>query len=222
MDLNNSVVVGAAALLVGVIIGYSMSGSDEDPAEQALARTEALSTQVEAMDAKVDGLDQKLGGVESAVADIVGKQADGLKGIGEQISGIGGTVTGAVDKLGTGVTDAVKAQIDGLKEQIAGLRAAPAPAAGTEAEAGGAPTGGAGKISDKGTAVKPGMAAIIAPEKLHVFLSSADPAAGTASVAVNGQTLSTITVGEEQEVNGCKFSLTGFSETGEAMIDGGC
>lgn len=235
MDLNNSVVVAAGALLVGVLVGYSLSGSGDELAEQGLARTEALSAQVEAMGAKVDGLDQKVGGIESAVADLGGKQAESLKGIGDQLAGlggaVGGAVTGAVDKLGAGVTDTVKTQIDGLREQIAALRAggegsgaaAPAPApAKEEAAAGGGEAAGGWKISDKGTAVTPGMAAIIAPEKLHVFLSAADPAAGSATVAVNGQSLSTILVGQKQEANGCEFSLTGFDEKGAAMIDGGC
>ena len=31
-----------------------------------------------------------------------------------------------------------------------------------------------------------------------------------------------IEVGKEQDVNGCKFSLTGFDDKGAAMIDGGC
>ena len=237
MDMNNSLVVGAGALIVGVIIGYSMSGSGAELAKEGLARTEALSAEVEEMTTKVDGLDEKVGGIETAFADFGAKQSEGLKGIGEQIAGIGGTVSGAVDKFGAGVSEAVKGQIDGLREQLSTLRApgggesgggnagggnagggAEAPQAGSEGSGGGA----SAEASGSGTALRPGMAAVIAPDKLHVFLSSADREAGTATVAVNGQALSTVSVGQEQEANGCHFSLTGFDAKGAAMIDGGC
>ena len=136
------------------------------------------------------------------------------------------TVTGAVDKLGSGVSEAVKGQIDGLREQIATLRASGGgEAAAPAAEAGGeaAPAAAAAPASPgAGTALKPGMTAVIAPEKLHVFLSAANAAAGTAMVAVNGQSLSEVALGQEQEANGCKFTLTGFDGEGGATSDGGC
>ena len=223
MDMNNSLVVGAGALLVGIIIGYSMGGSGEDLAEEGLARTEALSAKVEEMTTKVDGLDAKVGGIETSFADFGAKQSEGLKGIGDQIAGIGASVSGAVDKLGTGVGDAVKNQIDGLREQLSSLRGgAEGGAAAPAAEAPAAGGGEAAEASGSGTALRPGMAVVIAADKLHVFLSSADREAGTATVAENGQTLTTIDVGQEQEANGCKFSLTGFDAEGAAMIDGGC
>lgn len=231
MDMNNSLVVGAGALIVGVIIGYSMAGSGDDLAKEGLARTEALSAKVEEMASKVDGLGEKVGGIETTFADFGAKQSDGLKGIGDQIAGIGTSVSGAVDKLGTGVADAVKNQIDGLREQLSSLRAgggssgeaeappaAEAPAEATAPAEAAAPA----EATGTGTALRPGMAAVVAPDKLHVFLSSADRAAGTATVAVNGQTLTTISVGQKQEANGCEFSLTGFDADGAAMIDGGC
>ncbi len=237
MDMNNSLVVGAGALIVGVIIGYSMAGSGDDLAKEGLARTEALSAKVEEMASKVDGLGEKVGGIETTFADFGAKQSDGLKGIGDQIAGIGTSVSGAVDKLGTGVGDAVKNQIDGLREQLSSLRAgggssgetAASPAAEAPAEAAApaeatAPAEAAApaEATGTGTALRPGMAAVVAPDKLHVFLSSADREAGTATVAVNGQTLTTISVGQKQEANGCEFSLTGFDADGAAMIDGGC
>ena len=73
-----------------------------------------------------------------------------------------------------------------------------------------------------GTAVMPGGTAVLAPGKLNVFLSSADQTAGTAKVAINGQTLVALEVGKPVEADGCKVELTGFDGTGAAMIDGGC
>lgn len=236
MDMNNSLVVGAGALIVGILIGYSMGGSGEDLAKEGLARTEALAarveqvtTKVDGLDTKVGGLDEKVGGIETSFADFGAKQSENLKGIGAQIAGIGTSVSGAVDKLGSGMSEAVKGQIDGLREQLSTLRAgegAQAPEGAEKAE-GGKPAGADGEsapaeASGTGTALRPGMAAVIAPDKLHVFLSSADREAGTATVAVNGQTLTTISLGQKQEANGCSFSLTGFDAEGAAMIDGGC
>ncbi|PZQ46846.1 MAG: hypothetical protein DI556_18950 [Rhodovulum sulfidophilum] len=225
MDMNNSLVVGAGALLVGILIGYSMGGSGDELAEQGLARTEALSARVEEMAGKLDGLESKVTGVEGSVAQFASAQSDGLKGLGDQIGtridGIGESVGGAVDKLGASVSDTVKGQIEGLRAQIATLRGGAAEPASEGAESAESAPPAPAAAPGAGTTVTPGMTAVVAPDKLHVFLSATDPAAGTAMVAVNGQTLSTIKLGEEQEANGCHFTLTGFDGRA-ATIDGGC
>ncbi|TPE49945.1 hypothetical protein [Amaricoccus solimangrovi] len=222
--MNNSLVVGAGALLVGIIIGYSMSGGEDETAREALARTEALSTQVEAMSGKVDGLDQKLGGVEAAVVAFNATQNEALTALSGQIQGIGQTVSGAVDKLGAGIGETMKSQMDGMRSALSSMRGMGGTGGETGGESGGdsGPAGGQAAPAGTGTALRPGMTAVISPDKLHVFLSSADSAAGSAMVAVNGQSLQTLKVGEEQEANGCHFSLTGFDADGAAMIDGGC
>ncbi len=211
MDFNSALIAGAGGLIVGLVIGYSMGGSGEDLAEASLAQTRDLS-------AKVATLSEKVGGIEGAVGALNKAQSDGAQALGARIDGIAQEVSGRVDALGGGVSDALKSQLQDLRGQLAGLIGG---SAGGREASGGVATGG-GATGGTGSAVRPGAAVTLADGKLRVFLSAADASAGTARVAINGQTLVPLEVGKPVEANGCSVSLTGFDADGAAMIDGGC
>lgn len=217
MDFNSALIAGAGGLIVGLVIGYSMGGSGEDLAEAGLSQTRELSAQVEA-------LSERVGGVEGAVGALVKAQTEGVQGLGARIDGIVQQVSGQVDALGGGVSEAMKTQIQDLRGQLAGLIGG-APAGGASGEATGVGVGtgvGSGVGSGVGNPATPGSTVTLADGKLRVFLSAADPAAGTARVAINGQTLVSLAIGNPLDVDGCSVSLTGFDAAGAALIDGGC
>ena len=211
MDFNSALIAGAGGLIVGLVIGYSMGGSGEDLAAAGLSQTRELSARVEA-------LNERVGGIEGAVGALGKAQTEGVQGLGARIDGIVQQVSGQVDALGGGVSDVVKTQIQDLRGQLAGLIGG-APAGG--ASGGGADVA-AGAGTGTGSPITPGSAVTLADGKLRVFLSAADPAAGPARVAVNGQTLVPSAIGKPFEADGCSVSLTGFDAAGAALIDGGC
>jgi hypothetical protein len=91
--------------------------------------------------------------------------------------------------------------------------------------AGGEQVAAAGAVSDggaaAGTAARPGETITFDEGKLRVFLSTFDPEAGTARVAVNGFEVTALTLGEPVEVEGCEITLMG-ADGGSAMLDARC
>lgn len=206
MDFNSALIAGAGGLIVGLVIGYSMGGSGEDLAEAGLRQTRELSTKVEA-------LSEKVGGIEGAVGALSKAQTDDAQGLGARIDGIAQEVSSRMDALGGGVSDAMKTQMQDLRGQLAGL---------IGVVGGGAAAPEPERAAGTGSAVIPGSAVTLADGKLRVFLSAADAKAGTARVAINGQTLVPLELGKPFDADGCSVSLTGFDADGAALIDGGC
>lgn len=198
MDVNRGLVVGAGCLIVGLVLGYSLGGSDVDQAQ--LAQTRALSAKVETLSGEFEGLGQRIDGVESAVASLQGTQSQELQGLGAQLDGVGESLAGSLQQLGDGVSAALKAQLDELRDRLAGNAPEASPTTLTLAPGETAPLG----------------------DRLEVFLAATDPAAGTAMVAINGQALVQLTLGTAYETGGCKVALTGFDAEGGAFIAGGC
>lgn len=72
-----------------------------------------------------------------------------------------------------------------------------------------------------GSEIAVGQTASLADGALRVFLSAADPDAGTARLAINGVTTTAVSLGEAVAADGCAVTLTGFAADG-AMVAGSC
>ena len=55
-----------------------------------------------------------------------------------------------------------------------------------------------------------------------MFLSGVDREAGTARVAINGPSSTSVSLGEPAEAGDCTVTLTGFTEDGGATFSGDC
>ncbi|MFO1106899.1 MAG: hypothetical protein U1E34_12420 [Amaricoccus sp.] len=194
MDVNRGLVVAAGCLLVGLLLGYSLGGSDTASAQLAATRT---------LDVKVSALDKRVAELETAIAGLQGSQSQGLQGLGTEMDGLGQSLAGSLATLGEGLSTALKSQIDELRDRLSALGEAPM-------------SGGEATVT-----LTPG-ATVPLGEGLELFLAAIDTGAGTAMVAINGQALVQLTLGQTYETGGCRLTLTGFDAKGGAFVTGGC
>jgi hypothetical protein len=103
---------------------------------------------------------------------------------------------------------------------IDGRRASFAAECGGEA-AGDAAPADAAAATGEGTEIGVGETGIFADGALRVFLSSFDADAGSARVAINGQSLTMLTLGSPTEAGDCTIVLTG-GDGRRAILDGSC
>lgn len=211
MAMDRTKIVGIVALLVGLLFGFLLRGGGG--AEEALlTETRSLAGKIDGIGAEVKGLGDRLGGVEGVVGEIRSGQNSTLDALGARLETLGKSVTDSTRSLGGEVSTAMQSQLEELRAHVSEL----------VGRGGGGEGGGAPMAAADGTPVTPGSTINLADGKLRVFLSAANPAAGTARVAVNGVATMTLQSGEPAEVDGCRVVLGGFDASGTAMIDGGC
>lgn len=217
MGMEKTAAVGAGGLVVGLLLGlmFGGGGGDVDEVRQALsAEVGNVQGQVTALDAKVAELGAKLDGVSTAVGDAASASSGQLQALTSSLDGVKSDLTGALGGISEKVSTAMAGNLDSLRAEVAKLM--PARAGGGGEAAGG--DGGDGTATGTSIAI-----ATVADfdDKLRVFVSGIDPEGKTARVALNGTALTTLTLDEPVEANGCSVTLTGFAENG-AVIDASC
>ncbi|HVH03777.1 MAG TPA: hypothetical protein VM891_12680 [Amaricoccus sp.] len=231
MDIDRTWLWGGAGLVVGLLVGIAIAGDGREARETARRAQEEMARSVASVSEAVGRIDQsvaelggRVAGIETAVATVTEQQAGGVEGLRKRLeevgAGLDGAVAelgGAVSELGDNVTASVTERLEGLRtalDAVGGRRGAgssrrPAPEAAPAAAAGG------------GEPVAIGEVVAFGDGAARVFLSGVDRAGGTARVAINGPSASSVTLGEPAEAGTCTVTLTGFTETG-ATFEGDC
>jgi hypothetical protein len=199
MQLDRTVLAGAAGLIIGVLVGLAVSASGRSAlkaqlAAQEEARLAKLETAIGSVDVRVGELGTRLGDVEGALAALGESQSGRMTSLGERL-----------DSIGSDVSAALAERLEKLRTEVTALAPGEAP-----------PTG-----SGAGTAIAVGATGVLADGKLRVFVSTLDAAAGTARVALNGTETVELKMSEPVRAGDCQVTLTGIGD-GTATIDAGC
>lgn len=248
MNVEKTWLWGGAGGVVGLLIGLAIGGDGREAREATLRAQDEMAKSVAALNDSVGrigqtvaDLDGKVMGIGTAMTEVSEQQA-GLQGLSARIDQVGteidsamSQIGGAVSDVGSQVTASLGERMEGLRSALAGIgaRAGGGGKAGDEEagdetaggeQAGGDQAGGgqAAAAPGEGEAVTIGSAIDLGDGAARLFLSSVDPEAGEARVAINGPVASTVTLGEPAEAGACSVTLTGFTEDGGATFSADC
>jgi hypothetical protein len=238
MQVDRTVLVGAGAGIVGLLLGLAIGWSGRSELEARAAAQDEIRAQVAALTETVAGIETRLGGVAEQVTALGASQAGGIENLAKRLEGaVAGAGTTLSDSLGDelaslrALAESQAGNLEGVAKQLEGAAAAigssTSEALGENLErlrvgiATLARTGEGETAAGTGEALSIGQTAELADGKLRVFLSAVDTAAGTARVAVNGTALSEVSMTEPVEAGDCKLELTGVAEGG-ATFNAAC
>jgi hypothetical protein len=233
MDVNRLVLVAVGGFVLGILISLVIGWGDEDTLEAELARHDELRSslgevsraasavearlgelheRVASVEKALGGVGERVTGMETALAEVEAASEERIAGVASRLEGLGSELSGAVSDVGTrvaGLVQRARAEVGGGADAGGSNEGEGAAQAAAEVEAG------------AGTELGIGETAHFAEGALRVFLSSVDPEAGTARVAINGPAAMSIALDEAQTVGDCTVTLTGFVARG-ATLQGDC
>jgi hypothetical protein len=229
MDFTSRpVLAGVGGLIIGALIGMAIGSSGQSGLEaelaaqrEAAADLDELSTTVEGVGARLSALEGRLGAIEGSVSSLAESQRGRIDALAQRLEGVGTELGGAVSGLGTSVADTLSGRFESLRSELAafGDRLVATAPGDEEEDEPAAETAGGGE-PPAGEPLRIGATTMLG-EGLRIFLSSVDEENGTARVAINGPTTTTLELGEPVESDGCTVTLNGFSE-GTAVVEGSC
>jgi hypothetical protein len=226
MDIDRTWLWGGGGLVVGLLVGIAIAGDGREAREAARRAQHEMAEDVAAVSDSVGRIDRavaELGGrvsqVETALAEVGERHAGSVEGLRKRLDEVGAGLDGAVAELGGAVTELGDSVTESLTDRLEGLRAALGSMGGRRGDPAGAPAPGA--ATGAGEAVAIGEVIAFGDGAARVFLSGVDREAGTARVAINGPSATSVTLGEPAEAGTCTVTLTGFTETG-ATLEGDC
>ncbi|MEM7057613.1 MAG: hypothetical protein AAF557_08490 [Pseudomonadota bacterium] len=205
---ENTVVVGAGAGIVGLLVGFLAGGPDTDDLAKKVSNQVAGSAetvaaagaeQIKSLEGtfaasaeQLSAMDEKIAGLEKTLASVSENQAASSSAMDGKLDNAVLAITKRLDELSeSGTAQAAKIE-SALSEGLGKLEgsigqavaAIPAATAPQEVEEPAAPTANEPEI--KG--VKVGQTEIMMDGAVRVFISGVDQEAKTARVAVNGLT----------------------------------
>lgn len=198
MGMERAVAIGAGGVVFGLLLGWLIGGSGDVSDEVA-----ALTGKVTALETQVGSLGGKVDGIQTAMAEAESASSGQMQALAASLDGVKSDIGGALSGLGGQVSTALSGNLNSLRKDMASL---------ISGSGGGAPAAG--------TPIDIGAVADF-DDKVRVFVSGLDESAKSARVAINGTTLTTLSLGTPVEANGCQVSLTGFTPNG-AVIDAAC
>lgn len=201
---ENTLIVGAGAGILGLLLGYAASGPDTDDLVAEITKQTSTSAetaaaagadQMKALDGKLAASAEQLSAMDANIARLEKALAASQEGMDTKLDEAVKSLTARMDAvsadLGKTVADAGTAQTEKLEsalsasvEKIEGsigqIALAAAPAAATEDSAPAAPA------EPEIDGVRVGQTEVLMDGAVRVFVSSVDQEAKTARVAVNG------------------------------------
>jgi hypothetical protein len=218
MQIDRTVLFAVAGVALGFVIGYAVSSSGRSALEAQLRQNSEVAAAMNALESRIDGIEgslrQSVADIQARVDEIGSSDAEGrIAALAERVEGMGSDIGARLEGMAPELRATVSSEIAALQGRLAAL--SQQATAVVERAIGEGPATGAG------TEVRVGGTALLADGALRVFLSGLNAEAGTARVAVNGQSLATLALGETTEAGDCSVTLTGLG-TGSATVDGSC
>ena len=219
MQIDRTVLFTVAGVVVGFAIGYAVSSSGRSALEAQLRQNTEVAAALSALEGRIDGIEgnlrQSVADVQARVEEIGASDPEGsIAALAERIEGMGSDIGARLEEVAPDLRATVSRELEALQGRLAALgeRATGA----VETAMGEAPA-----AAGAGTEVRVGGTAVLADGAARVFLSAADPEAGTARAAVNGFRTVALAVGESVEAGDCTVTLTGVA-AGSASFDASC
>jgi hypothetical protein len=218
MQIDRTVLFAAGGVIVGFAIGYAVSSSGRSALEAQLRQNTEIAAAMNSLESRIDGIEgslrQSVADVQARVEEIGSSDAESrIAALAERVEGMGSDIGARLEGMAPELRETISREVGALQGRLAAL--SQQTTAVVERAIGEGPAAGAGNE------VRLGGTAMLAEGALRVFLSGVNSEAGTARVAVNGQSLVTLALGETVEAGDCTVTLTGLG-TGSATVDGSC
>lgn len=228
---NRTLVVGAFALAIGLLLGMLIAPSGPDIAEiraavgeelaKAGEKTAALDQHIAGMTDRMTSLSQGMGGIEASVKDLSAKLGTDAQDAGGDVAALATKIEAMASSLTSRVSEAAESQTAALRQGLAALSSGGG-AAPAEAPAAAAPAAAVPQTAPAGEpqGLTAGNTASFGDGSVRVTVSRVDDTGGTARLAVNGETVS-LAAGESMMVEECKLQLDGV-DRGHASLSALC
>lgn len=227
---NKTLVVGAFALAIGVLLGMllSPSGPGIDEIRKAMneelaaagEKTAAIEQKLGGVADQVSALTGKVGAIETSAAALAAKVGTEAAGAGSEVESLAKKIEELAGSLTSRVSEAAESHAAALRQGLAALAptAATAPAAAPAATPAAATPAATPTGDPQGLTA--GQTASFADGEVRVTVSRVDDATGAARLAVNG-TVMTLAAGSATMVEPCKVQLDSV-DRGHAAISAVC
>jgi hypothetical protein len=216
MQIDRTVLFAVGGVILGFVIGYAVSSSGRSALEAQLRQNSEIAAAMNALEGRIDGIEgnlrQSVADIQARVDEIGSSDAEGrIAALAERVEGMSSDIGARLEGMAPELRETVSREIGALQGRLAAL----------SQQATAVVEHAIGEGSAAGIEVRVGGTAMLADGALRVFLSGVNSEAGTARVAVNGQSLATLALGQSTEAGDCTMTLTGLG-TGSATVDGRC
>lgn len=226
MELDKTVMAGVGGLLAGVVLTYAVTASGRADLQAQLSRQDDVLARIESLDAR---LSEGMGALDERIAAAAAAPHPGIEALGARLEQFGGDLGGRLEAVAPAVRQSLSEDLGEVRTHLAALAArgeagaerALDAAAGREANEASVAVGDPAAATGEGQEIPIGGAAVFGDGAARVFLSSVDPAAQTAQVAVNGFARIPVALGGSAPAGDCTVVMTALGE-GTATFDSDC
>ncbi|MCA8879663.1 MAG: hypothetical protein KDA73_06810 [Rhodobacteraceae bacterium] len=229
---NKTLVVGACALAVGILLGMLFSSSGPsleeiraavgDEVATASEKSAALEQKVSGMAEQVTALSSGLGGIETSVKDLSAKMGQDAEGGSDDVKALSARLEDMASSLTAKLSETAQSQATALKQGLADLSAkrSEGTSAPAKAETQAAKPAQTAASAGEPKGITPGMTESFADGAVRVTLSRVDDTAGVARLSVNGQTVK-LGAGDTMMAGDCKVKVDSV-DRGHAAVSALC